>query len=811
MQVLEGIKVIDLSWTRVGAQATQTMADFGAEVLWLEPPGGSRLRKANGFPFWGRGKQSMVLDLHDPSTHDEFLALIESADVLVETFRPEQMEAWGLGPETLQARNPRLIHGTISAWGRYGPYKDAPGYEALVMAKLGLLNQFEGMTPYEHPPFVSVPWCSFSGSQILLEGVLAALYEREISGKGQWLETNLVQAFAALDTWAWFIHLINRRWPDAYPSADSYDENGIPQSPLTFMLLIAGTKDGYYLQFAQVAAHLYVAFMKELGLDWMFTDPEWQGIPIFDSSEKNNELWERMLTAAGERTLAEWQEVFDRNPDVFAERFLSGPEVLAHPQLVHDGFVTTIDQPGTGPVLQPGALVKMDKTPAQIGRPAPGVDEHQANLLESWKQSPDPKPPKGETSAPLEGVTVLELAALFAAPYGATMLGDLGARVIKVEPLEGDMIRGIIPFPEAGGAKAMQGKESICIDMTTPEGLAIIHEFARRSDIVLQGFRAGAAERAGVDSATLRAINPDLVYLHAPGYGDGGPYGMRPAYAPSIGAAGGLARANLGDSVVEHPGLSLDEIKVAAHRLSQGATNMNAQADGFAALGVANSMLLGLLARERGAGGQNMMATMISTAAHAMSDQVVDYPGKPGTAVPDEEFWGTGPLYRTYEANDGYVFLAAPQEKEWKRLAASLAPYTDLAGDPRFDAESDRREHADALAECLAGVFSQRGKDEWERDLLAADVGCMSVTTETPEAMMASDWFGRASGYLAPSDHPTFGEHDRIAPAVRFSRSSTKAEGGKLAGAATRDLLAELGYGDAAIEDLIDRKVVGAG
>ena len=197
---------------------------------------------------------------------------------------------------------------------------------------------------------------------------------------------------------------------------------------------------------------------------------------------------------------------------------------------------------------------------------------------------------------PLAGVTVLELAVLYAAPFGATLLADLGARVIKVEPLDGDPIRTIVPFPEAGGAKVMQGKESICVDLSTPEGLALVHELARRSDLVLQGFRAGAAERLGVDAATLCSMNPDLVYLAAPGYGTGPPCGHRPSFAPSIGAAGGIALANLGDTVAEAPGLDLDQVRDGAIRLSGAGAQTNAQADGFAALGVATSLLLGLVA-----------------------------------------------------------------------------------------------------------------------------------------------------------------------------------------------------------------------
>ncbi len=145
---------------------------------------------------------------------------------------------------------------------------------------------------------------------------------------------------------------------------------------------------------------------------------------------------------------------------------------------------------------------------------------------------------------------MLELGGMFAAPFGATVLADLGARVIKVEPLGGDTIRDVMAFPEAGGGKVLQGKESIALDIRTPEGLAIVHELARRCDVVLQCYRAGVAARIGIDEATFKALNPDLVYLNSPGYGIDGPYGGKPAYAPSIGAASGvsLTDAPLGGS-----------------------------------------------------------------------------------------------------------------------------------------------------------------------------------------------------------------------------------------------------------------------
>ncbi len=721
-----------------------------------------------------RGKQSIELDLKQRADRDTLLGLAHDADVLIETFRPGVADRLGLGFERLAADNPRIVYASITGFGRTGPYAAVKGYEGLVMAKLGVNAAFRAMTRASRPPFVDTPWCSFSASQTALHAILAALYERERSGLGQRVEANLVQGFAALDTWAWFLHLIAERWPEAFEAVAVFDDDGVPASPFPYMLLNPLTKDGRWLQFAQVRPHLFVALMRALGLEWMLTDPHWAGIPVFEDAERRLGLWEKMLEAAGAKTLAEWEAIFDVDPDVFAELFRRGPEVLDHPQLVHDGQVVEIEQPGVGVVRQPGPLVQMERTPASVCRPAPSLGQHQPRTSLDQRSAP-PLMVAGDAPGdlPLAGVTVLELAVLYAAPFGATLLADLGARVIKVEPLDGDPIRTIVPFPEAGGAKVMQGKESICVDLSTPEGLALVHELARRSDLVLQGFRAGAAERLGVDAATLCSMNPDLVYLAAPGYGTGPPCGHRPSFAPSIGAAGGIALANLGDTVAEAPGLDLDQVRDGAIRLSGAGAQTNAQADGFAALGVATGLLLGLVARERGAGGQTMVASMLSTIAHAMGAHVVDVPGTAGTATPDHELRGLGARYRIYDATDGWVFLAAPCEHEWEPLVAALAPYVDLAGDGRFTNESDRCRNDAELAEVLAVVFASRGKDDWERELVRGDVGCVAVTTESIETMLWSNSFSGAAGYLVDVEHPIFETHPRLAPLVRFSRSST--------------------------------------
>ena len=395
---------------------------------------------------------------------------------------------------------------------------------------------------------------------------------------------------------------------------------------------------------------------------------------------------------------------------------------------------------------------------------------------------------------------MLELGGMFAAPFGATVLADLGARVIKVEPLDGDTIRGIMAFPEAGGGKVLQGKESIALDLRTPEGLAMVHQIARRSDVVLQCYRAGVAARIGIDEAALKAVNPALVYLNAPGYGIDGPYGGKPAYAPSIGAASGvsLTDAPLGGARPE----THEQLLAGARNLRAGGTVPAVQSDGLAALGVASGLLLGLYAKRRGIDLTDLTTTMLGSCTQALIGRNTGYQGRPALSRVDDEFRGLGPLYRMYRAADGWVFLAAPAAGEWPALAAALS-----LDDPRFASRQARAANADALTEALTEIFATRAKADWEAELTARDVGCVAVAQENAEWRMQDDEFYQA-GYAVDAVSPIFDEHRRPAPLVRFSRSATKADAGCRLGQHTDALLRELGYDDERIADLRKRDVV---
>ena len=241
----------------------------------------------------------------------------------------------------------------------------------------------------------------------------------------------------------------------------------------------------------------------------MFSDPEWDQVPDFDDAGQRRKFWEMLLERIQSKSLAEWNSVFEGDEDVWAEVFRHGDEVLEHPQFVYDGDAVEVDDPQRGPVRQPAQQVRIGAGPKPPLQSAPLLDDYRPETPAQMVTGSAPGPP-GETSTrpPLDGMLVLELGAQYAAPFGATLLTDLGARVIKLEPLEGDQIRYMTSFPDLSGVKVMQGKESLAIDITSAEGLEIAYELVERADVVLQSFRAGVAERRGLSAAHLQARNP---------------------------------------------------------------------------------------------------------------------------------------------------------------------------------------------------------------------------------------------------------------------------------------------------------------
>ncbi|MBJ7336500.1 CoA transferase [Mycolicibacterium sp.] len=803
---LAGLLVVDLSTTLPGAQATQFLADCGAEVIMVEPPDGSPLRALPSWPALLRGKRSVTLDVHDGADLERLRALLRRADVMVTTMRPTAAERIGLTPEVLSAAYPRLVVASITGWGSTGPFRDYKGWEALVMAKTGVMHEKRGLARRPGPAYIAFAYASWGAAHAAVQGILAAVLERDASGRGQVVETNLVTGVGSMDPYNWFYEMVLERYPGAFEPMDAaYDDLGRPQAYLIYALLVCPTKDGHWLQFAQVSPKLIAAWLTELDLLGELADPKWQGFPTLPTAELRAEWWDMMIARVGARTLAEWQQAMAENLDLSGELFRTPEDSLDHPQTLHEGRSVIVVDPDLGPVRQPSTLIHADGAPLTELRSAPRLGEADSLL----SVDDHPAAAAGEPTSddpPLTGVTVLEFGSMFAGPYGATLLTDLGARVIKVEPLEGDNIRNLVAFPEAGGAKVLQGKESVAIDFTRPEGLELVYELAKRSDVVLQCFRGRAAERAGIDEASLKAVNPDLAFVTTSGYGVDGPFAHRAAYAPSVGAASGLAFVDSHDS--GSPPTDLDDLHRRAVQLHAGGAVPAVQSDGLAAHGVGSALMVALYARRHGRALVGVTTSMLGTVQQAMMPYNASYASRPATKAGDDDFFGMNALYRMYRAADGYVFLAAPLPHEWPALVKATSPYVDLQADERFADADSRAQHDDALIAALTPVFATKTKLEWEHELTAQDVGCVEVVEANSELVLQTDPYYEA-GYAVDAVSPIFEEHRRLAPLCRFSRSRTKADAGCTVGQHTDAVLREIGLDEAKIADLRAKEIVG--
>ena len=808
---LDGLVVVDLTTNLASAYTSLLFADHGAEVVQVERPGGSRLRRMTAWPFWMRGKKSVVLDLKQADDLGTARALAAGADVVVEAFGAEAADRLGLGYDELRAANPRLVYTSLTAFGHRGPFSHLKGHEAVVMAKTGSMY---GNVARHRPgePVMPTPYgATFAGALLAIQGTLLALHERERSGHGQRVDATMVQGMLAQDPWSYFMRILAERYPAGLAAVGAPSAGRrVPTSWLSFGLLNGYSKDGRWLQFAHATPRQFEAFVRALDLGWARSDPEWSDAPDSDDDDKRDRWWTMMLEGVRSRTVAEWQAVFDADKDVFAEVYLSGLELFDHPQVVHDHHVADPVDPELGALREMGVLVKMSATPGSALNPAPRLDEHGAELRQR-RPRPEPAAPGAPPDAelPLEGIVVVDLGTFYAGPFGSTMLADQGATVIKIEPLDGDPIRFQMPIPESAGVRVTQGKKSVAVDVFRPEGKALVVELIRRADIVLHSYRGGVAERMGLDADSMRTLNPDLVYHHGVGYGVDGPYARRAAFAPTIAAASGFARRS-GGGGPEGVDLTIDEIKEAT--LGIGGVQPG-HPDGMAALGVAVGMLLGLYARDRGAGGQVTQTSMLSTMGHVLSDVLFDYSGAPAPPLTDPDLYGFSALYRLYRARDGWIVLCADDPDDWDALVAAL-PDNGLADDNRFAAGADRAAADTELAAVLARAFESRPARDWEEVLSRAGVGCAEVVPM--QGGLATGLFLPGGvcdqlGMLTTVTHPIFDEHIRSRQLVTLSRGRARLEAGCTIGQHTDEVLGGLlGYGADRIARLREEGVIGS-
>lgn len=807
----DDLRIVEIGSGSAAEIATMVLADFGADVIKIEEPGGDSIRAHAAAPMWLRGKRSVALDLATSEGKEAARQLAAGADVVVASFRPGEANAYGLDYESLREANPALVYCSVTGWGPRGPYAQYPADETLVAAKSARMWAMAYIDRREGPGFEAVQVGTHAAAQSAIAGILAALEVRERSGIGQLVETSLLQGMFPYD----LNNLVREQMLERFPEkaqSELFARYYSPDAQPTLGYQPIMSSDGRWIQLANLMEHLFQASIVSLGLaDTILADPRYAGAPNGVSEEAREEIRNAMLLAARERTADELMTEFKASGNVAADLVGTAQTGLHHPDMVANGEVIELQDPSLGTVRQLGPLAILRDTPARIERTAPTAGQHTAQVLAETPRTLPTRSVGADRAAPLAGVTVLEFATIIAAPLGASLLGDLGARVIKVEPTGGgDPMRGMGGAgltAYLGSSKTTASKESICIDLKAEAGQEIVRRLVAQADIIVHNYRPGVPERLGIGYQQAKAIRPDIIWLSVSGYGPDGAGAPRPAAHPIPGAVNGGALMQAGDGWPLSDLTSIDGLREAARRFYRA---NESNPDPNTSVVVAAAAMLAMHARRRTGSGQEVFVSMLGANAYANADDFLSYAGKPERPTIDSSLMGIGPLQRLYPAKDSWVCLSAESDEMWARLCSAMQR-PDLRDDPRFLTRDGRTQHAADIVSVLAPLFATRHADEWEHALLEAGVGCVRAD----DYQSAGQFFWRSeqmaqNGFAVRAQHRMLGDYQRWGPLVTFAATPGRYGPGVVAGEQTDAILEELGYDAASIRTLRDSGVVWA-
>ena len=750
MGALDGVRVIDFGQYIAGPMTGMLLADQGAEVIKVDPPGGP-VWDAPANATWNRGKRSIVLDLKTESDLETARRLITSADVVIENFRPGVMDRLGLGAVAMTEADPRLVYTSLPGFASDDPRRDVAAWEGVVGASTATYfarGVFQ-MEDSPRPVYTALPIASTYAAFQAATAIGIALVAREGGGsdssmpagsdssmprgRGQRVEVPLFDGmFGAL----------------GYRGQHPLTLRGL--ASLTTTQYICG--DDRWVQFHSGNQNV-PEFMELAGIS------HWPEEGLFEP-ERREELDEKFRALFQTRTAQEWEDLIAKAGSE-ATVCRTSAEWIPHPHARASQAIVDVKDPVLGQTSQPGLNVRMSGTPGVIA-PRHALDaDRDAILAEiggtsaaaaASAEAPGAAEPK---LGALAGVRVLDLCIILAGPTAGRTLAEYGADVIKIDaPYRSD---SVIFFTDVSRAK-----RSILLDLKTPEGLEVFWELVDSADVVVQNYRAGVAERLGIGYEQVRKRKPEIVYASLNSYGHVGPWADRPGHEQLAQAATGMQVRFGGDGP---PQLQTNAI--------------NDYGTGFmGAYGVA----LALLHRARTGEGQHIDSALAYTGVSLQTQFITDYEGHVWDEARGQDALGDGPLHRAYEASDGWLFLGARREDlERLETSAGLEGIASLEGD--------------ALAGALETAIGSGTVEEWVAKLVAASAGAHRVV-ELARELMEDPWVIE-HGLSLTREHMERGPVTTTGPAARLSRTPlVPGRPAPTPGSDGREILDEVGLGD---------------
>ena len=745
---LTGIRVVELA-DEQAEYCGLTLAGLGADVIKVEPPGGSPTRRIGPFYedredperslfFWqyNRGKRSIVLDLRQERDRERFRSLVASADVLLESTPRGELDGLGLSADTLMRHNPALIVARVSPFGDEGPWADFKGSDLIHLALGGVMMNC-GYDPapggtYDLPPIAPQMWHAFhvAGEQLAVS-IIAALLFRWRTGQGQRLSCAIHEAVAKsteVDLMSW----VMRRVLVLRQTCRHARETITPHPS------IVHTKDGRW-----VMANLgtrpgetarLVALLEKYGIE-AGLDPEKATLPTSGrfvpgtgpSTAKRDHAMEAVQRFVRAFTYENvpWREAQEAG-------MLWAPLRKPHENAMDEHWLarrscTDVEHPELGRSFSYATSKWLaTRTSWSVGRRAPLLNEDAASVTaERPRDLPvvaaDARAPGDEALSPrgkpfpLHGIRILDFTWFLASAGGTRFLAAFGAESIKVElkshpdtrmaamaPIGGRAARDIataplpgVTDPDMGGQfnNKNPGKRGISLNVRHPKGLEIARRLVAMSDIVAEGFSPGVLDSWGLGYEAMRAIKPDIVYVQQSGMGAQGTYGRFRTVGPVANSFSGLSEMS-----------GLPEPAMPA---GWGYSYL----DWMGAYSFALAMLTALFHRERTGEGQWVDASQAEVGLLISGTTILDWsangriwarygnrsPYKP--AAPHGAYPSAG--------DDRWLAVACFTDTEWRALA-DVAGHPEWASDARFKDLAGRLKHQDALDALLSGWTKSR-------------------------------------------------------------------------------------------------------
>lgn len=718
---LEGIRVADFSQWLAGPTVGMVLADLGADVVRVDPPGG---------PMWNhpvnavlqRGKRSIVLDLKKRQDAAIAQRLIANVDVVIESFRPGVAERLGIGHAAALERNERVVYVSLPGFAAADPRASVAAWESVVAAESSVLPPREGAEDPTERRFVSVPVVSGFAAVQALHSVLAALVARERTGLGQWVEVPLFDAaFEVLGGGA-------QKVGNVEPSLQGV------AAPAT------APQIGHYR--AADGAWIQLCLIQPRHLDWFIraflpeeVDNGWNDAArVATDADIQRGMRSRLETLIASRTAREWEQTINETSGAPSAIVQTSAEWMRDPHALETESVIELVDPELGATRQAGYAINLSDTPLRNAGPRRPLDADRDSVLAdltAWERVAHPRPPAHpkDPGQALSDVTIVDVSQVLAGPTVSRVLGEYGARTVKINSFQ-DRQHFMHTYTN-------NGKDSILVDLKTPEGKELLDRLLDTADVFVENFTRGVAERLGIGDVQLRAAHPEMIRVGVSAFGHTGYRG------------GYRGREELGQAVtgIQMRWFGEDSPRMVFYALNDyGAGN-------WGAVGT----LAALFHRLRGGSGQRVHTSLSHNGTFLQLPYMVDFEGRTWNEPTGEASPGWDDFDRIYRAADRWFVVAAKTAEE----RADVLAIAEV---------SDGTELEQAFA---AGAAS-----DWVDRLRAAGIG--AAIARTQEEVM-EDPATRARG-LSLTRSLDSGEPIRtVGPAVRLH--ATPVRPGRIAGA----------------------------